>query len=334
MSDPAPPLYGLSIVVPVYNGAQSVPELVAALSALEVAGGLEIILVNDCSPDTSLDVITQLARNATRVPVTAVDLAKNAGEHNAVMAGLLLARGAYIITMDDDLQNPPEEVVKLYDHARLGDFDVVYTYYAEKQHAGWRNLGSKFNGWMAGFLIGKPKGLYLCSFRCMSAFTVREITKYEGPYPYVDGLILQVTRRIGTIQVHHLPRAVGRSNYTLRRLVRLWMAMALGFSIMPLRLATLMGLAVSFLGVLWLLVILAEWLIGDPPTGYSSLAALISIFSGAQLIMLGIVGEYLGRVYLTLNKSPQQTVRTIIRSPAVDSISAGPISAGDLIGKP
>ena len=153
------------------------------------------------------------------------------------MTGLRHARGAYVITMDDDLQNPPEEVIRLYDHARLGDWDVVYTRYAVKQHAGWRNLGSRFANAVADRLLDKPKGLYLSSFRCMSALVVQAVTRYSGPYPYVDGLIMQVTQRIDSIEVRHLPRVEGRSNYTLARLVRLWLNLATSFSLAPLRLA-------------------------------------------------------------------------------------------------
>lgn len=304
---------GLSIVVPVYNGAETVGELVAALAALPVEGGLEIILVNDGSPDNSLEVCRRLARETSAVPVTVVNHARNFGEHNAVMTGLRYARGSYVINMDDDLQNPPSEVRKLYDYARQGGFDVVYTYYAQKQHAGWRNLGSRFNGWVAGFLLDKPKGLYLSSFRCMSAFLVRQITRYTGPFPYVDGLILQNTKAIGRLQVDHLPRAVGRSNYTMRRLIRLWMAMALNFSVMPLRLATLLGVAMCGLGVIGLMLVLLEAIFGAPPSGWSSIVSLILVLSGAQLLMLGVVGEYVGRLFLTVNGRPQSSVRDVQR---------------------
>lgn len=311
---PAPiPAFALSIVVPVYNGAASVPTLVEALTRLEVPGGLEIVLVNDCSPDNSLDVCRDLCRK-NAVALTVVNLARNFGEHNAVMAGLSHARGEYIINMDDDLQNPPEEVVRLWRYARENAYDVVYTYYADKQHAAWRNLGSRFTNWCADHLLDKPKGLYLSSFRCMSAFVARSILAHTGPFPYVDGLIMQVTQNIGRLEVQHLARAEGRSNYTIRRLVRLFMSMFLNFSVMPLRIGTLMGFVMAGLGLLVFLIILIEALGGRTPQGYASVMAAILLLAGVQLIMLGLVGEYLGRLFLTVNRKPQFVVRDVQRN--------------------
>ena len=305
--------FALTIVIPVYKGAASIGELVEALAGLQIPGGHEIVLVNDGSPDNSAAVCRALVAKS-RIPVTLVDLARNFGEHNAVMAGLAQARGDFIITMDDDLQNPPEEVIKLFAHARAGDYDVTYTYYQERQHAAWRNWGSNFTNWCANWLIDKPKGLYLSSFRCISAFARDQIVSYGGPYPYVDGLLMQVTQRIGTVQVRHLPRAEGRTNYTLRRLIRLFLSMFLNFSVMPLRMGALVGIAMSALGIAGFLVVLIEaLLVGDTPSGWASLMSASMLLAGVQLLILGVMGEYLGRLYLTVNRKPQFVVRDIVK---------------------
>jgi glycosyltransferase involved in cell wall biosynthesis len=323
----------LSIVVPVYNGATTIGELVHALRGLEIGGGLEIVLVVDGSPDNSLEVCKQLAAEPG-APILVLNLSRNFGEHNAVMAGLARAQGAYAITMDDDLQNPPGEVKRLFEHARDGGYDAVYTYYAEKQHAAWRNWGSRFTNWCADRLINKPRGLYLSSFRCISAF-VREriVAAYEGPYPYVDGLVFQVTENVGRLQVDHLPRIEGRSNYTLRRLLRLWLSMFLNFSVMPLRLATLFGLGFGVLGALAAIIVVAE-AISDhrPPQGWASLMVAVLVLAGVQLVVVGLIGEYLGRMFLAVNRKPQYLVREVFRRgpdglaverPAADTKAAG-----------
>jgi glycosyltransferase involved in cell wall biosynthesis len=309
--------FTLSIVVPVYRGAKTVGALVEALSDLEVPGGHEIILVNDGSPDDSLAVCREFMRKA-RLPLTVVDLARNFGEHNAVMAGLQQARGAWIITMDDDLQNPPSEILRLLEYAQRSGREVIYTRYGTKEHAAWRNLGSRFTNRVADLLLDKPKGLYLSSFRCMSAFVAENVVRYAGPFPYIDGLILQVTQSIDCIEVKHLPRTDGRSTYTLRRLVRLWMNMFINFSVMPLRISTLTGIALSIIGALASVSVLAEAMFRSTPPGWGSLMAAVLLLSGVQLLILGLVGEYLGRLYLTANRKPQFIVKEVERSSAAD----------------
>jgi len=302
----------LSIVIPVYNGADSVPLLVEKLLELNVAGEMEIILVVDGSPDNSLKVCRQLSSRPGK-SVCVANLSRNFGEHNAVMAGYSIARGEYIINMDDDLQNPPEEVIKLWQFARENDFDVVYTRYANKQHSGWRNLGSRFTNWCADHLLDKPKGLYLSSFRCINAFTAKAILDHTGPFPYIDGLIMQVTQNIGSLEVQHFPRAEGKSNYTLSRLLRLFLSMFLNFSVVPLRIASIFGAAVGFIGFLALLWILIEALGGGTPRGWAFMTASLLFLTGSQLILLGVVGEYVGRLFLTANKRPQFIIRDISR---------------------
>jgi glycosyltransferase involved in cell wall biosynthesis len=305
-----PPRFALSIVIPVYNGAGCIADLVGTLEDLSIEGGHEIVLVNDGSADNSLAVCQTLVEKA-RIPLTLVNLARNYGEHNAVMAGLRYASGAHVITMDDDSQNPPEEVQRLLAFAQRTGKQVVYTYYDNKRHAVWRNLASRFTNRVADFVLDKPRGLYLSSFRCMTAFVVREIIRYEGPFPYVDGLILQVTHDIDRLLVHHLPRATGSSNYTMRRLLRLWMNMFVNFSVMPLRISTLTGFALSALGAIGVAMAVGEALISSPPPGWASLMAAVLLLSGVQLVILGIVGEYLGRLYLTVNRRPQSVVKEV-----------------------
>src|SRR5215467_4509363 len=330
MADLAP---ALSVVVPVYNGAGTVGELVQALRGLKIEGGLEIVLVVDCSPDDSLEVCKQLAAEPGAA-VTVLSLSRNFGEHNEVMAGLARARGAYTITMDDDLQNPPGEVKRLFEHACQGGFDAVYTFYEEKQHAAWRNWGSRFTNWCADRLIDKPPGLYLSSFRCLSAF-VREhiVATYEGPYPYVDGLVFQITQNVGRLQVAHLPRTEGRSNYTMARLFRLWLSMFSNFSVIPLRFATLFGIAFGALGALAAVIVVAEAISDNkPPQGWASLMVAVLVLAGVQLIVVGLIGEYLGRMFLATNRKPQYLVREVftrgaggleVERPAADTKAAG-----------
>jgi len=322
------PGVGLSVVIPVYRGAASIGKLVAELQRLGPEGGLEIILVNDGSPDNSDDACRALLDTAT-VPLIYVEHARNFGEHNAVMTGLRHVRGAYAITMDDDLQNPPEEVVRLFDHARLGNWDVVYTRYAVKQHAGWRNLGSRFANRVADILLDKPKGLYLSSFRCMSALVVREVSEYTGPYPYIDGLIMQVTRRIDSIEVRHLPRVEGRSNYNLTRLVRLWLNLATSFSLAPLRLAIFLGAVMATAGAIGAVATIVEALcLNQTPTGWASTMVVLLLVGGVQSMILGVLGEYVGRTFLTANGKPQAAVRMVERNDgAVASRPSEPVIA-------
>lgn len=300
----------ISVVIPVYNGAQSISRLVDELvSQLSGLHHIEIVLVNDCSPDESEQVCTNLFEKYPET-VTFVSLAINVGEHNAVMAGLNKASGDYAVIMDDDFQNPIDEVIKLISFMIGQNFDVVYTYYEKKKHSFFRNLGSRFNDRIANVMLKKPKDLYLSSFKIINRFLIDEIIKYTLPYPYVDGLILRTTSNIGKIKVEHNKRLVGRSNYTLRKLVSLWLNMFTNFSILPLRLSIILGFVFSIIGfVIGIYAFIEKIRNPSVPLGYTSLIFVISIYAGIQLIAIGMAGEYLGRLFLSQNKKPQYSIR-------------------------
>ena len=298
----------LSIVIPVYRGEKTIGRLVRALDdCLGSLFRLEIILVNDGSPDNSAEVCRGLAR--TFAFVKFLNLSRNFSEHNAVMAGLNYSTGEYVVIMDDDFQNPPTEVAKLVEEIQKG-YDVVFSYYASKRHHFLRNLGSRLNNWCAVLLLDKPPELYLSSFKIISRFVVHELIKYDGPYPYIDGLVLRFTRNYSRVLVTHDPRREGRSGYTLRKLISLYLNMFTNFSILPLRLASCAGLASSVLGLFLAFYFVIERLY-DPsiPTGWASMIVSLFIIGGIQLFSLGMIGEYLGRLFLKDNGRPQFVIR-------------------------
>lgn len=312
MRQPELPQIDVSVVVPVYRSQEILPRLVEETSRVLVdaghAGRFEILLVCDASPDDSWIVIVALAaRNAA---VRGILLRKNAGQHNATMAGLARARGRQVVVMDDDMQHPPQAIPDLLAALDRG-YDVCYTRYRNRQHALWKMAGSKVNDVAATLLLGKPKGLYLSSFKAMDAGVAHEIVKYDGPYAYVDGLILDITRHITSVEIEHAPRASGTSNYSMSRLVSLWLKMATSFSVYPLRAMAVGGAALAVVSLAIMLYIICVKLL-DPavPAGWTSLIATVLFVGGVQMVGLGLIGEYLGRAYLKLNRKPQYVVRT------------------------
>jgi undecaprenyl-phosphate 4-deoxy-4-formamido-L-arabinose transferase len=311
MSAPA-----LSFVIPLYRSAETIGGVVRQIEALTIPGGHEIVLVHDGSGEATSRVARELVRGA-RVPITLVEHARNYGEHNAVLTGWRHARGAHFVNLDDDGQHPIAEAVRLWEHARDSGLDVVFGHYEEKQHSAFRNFGSWFTNRMTDWALDKPHGFYLSSFRCVSAFVAQQVVGYAGPHPYIDGLLLQVTQRIGSIPVRHEARQAGASTYTLRRLVRLWLSAWINFSVLPLRVATVLGLLVAGAGVVALAAVAWMWWrdIG-PQSGWGWIMAGLLIFSGSQLVMLGLIGEYIGRMFLAINQRPQSVVREVVRSGA------------------
>jgi polyisoprenyl-phosphate glycosyltransferase len=301
----------LSIVVPVYRSQEILADLVEQVrrstDALGLAGRFELLLVNDASPDGSWKVITDVAKRYDFV--RGICLQKNFGQHSATMAGLNHARGQIIIVMDDDLQHPPAAIGELMRAVEDGA-DVCYTRYSRRQHALWKILGSRFNDWVATILLDKPHGLYLSSFKAMRRQVVREVIKYDGPYAYLDGLILDVTHSIKVVDINHQSRFQGRGNYNLKRSVSLWLRMVTSFSVFPLRLATVLGFFITGLSFFVIAAVVVNKL-AHPETeaGWTSLIAVILFVGGVQTFCIGILGEYLGRTYLKINCKPQYVVR-------------------------
>ena len=304
----------LSFVIPLYYSADTIAPLVKQIEALQIEGGHELVLVNDGSRDATAGICRELLRDA-RIPMIFVNHARNYGEHNAVLTGYRHARGAYVVNLDDDGQNPPAEAVKLWQHARREGLDVVYGHYAQKEHSAFRNFGSWLTNRMTDWVLDKPQGFYLSSFRCVSAFVAKEVAAHEGPYPYIDGLILQVTQNFGALEVRHAERTAGASGYTLRRLLRLWRSTFVNFCVIPLRMATLLGLVMAAAGLIGLLfVFYLRYTNKGPDYGWGSLMGALLVFSGTQLVVLGLIGEYVGRMFLTVNRRPQSVVRSVERA--------------------
>jgi undecaprenyl-phosphate 4-deoxy-4-formamido-L-arabinose transferase len=300
----------ISVVVPVYRSSDCLAELVQRLQRELSRSGqtFEVILVDDASPDESWKTIVALAEQHDFL--TGVRLRRNTGQDNAIMAGLRAARGDAVVIMDDDLQHDPADVPGLCDALHTGNWDVVYAKFPTKQQALWKNAGSWLNDRLAVAVLGKPKDLYMSPFKAIRHEVVEEIVKYEGPFSYVDGLILTVTSTIGQILVTHHRRFAGRSNYNLARSIRVWLKLATSFSVVPLRVATLTGGFISVVAFLLGLFFLLQSLIQRrAPEGWPSLAVTVLFLGGIQLVGLGAVGEYIGRIYIAQNKRPQFTVR-------------------------
>ena len=300
--------YKLSIIIPVYGSELVLPELVSQIHAVltqleEIRESYEIIFVCDCSPDHSWQVIQTLS--AKYPQVRGILLRMNAGQHNALMAGFAKAQGEIIVTMDDDLQHSPADIPKLLQEISQG-YDVVYARFKNRQHAFWKVAGSRLNNLVASLLLQKPKDLYLSPFRAMKATILDDILRYCGPFVYVDGLILSVTRNISSVDVDHYERYAGDSGYSLRKSISLWLKMATGFSVVPLRLTSLLGMFFSCVGFFFaILFIIQKFTINLIPIGWTSLIVTILIIGGAQLLALGMLGEYLGKLLLTINSRPQ-----------------------------
>jgi undecaprenyl-phosphate 4-deoxy-4-formamido-L-arabinose transferase len=306
----------LSIVVPVYRSEECLAALVAAIddSLVPTGRAYEVILVNDYSPDNSWAVIESLCRS--RPNVVGVDLRKNFGQDNAIITGLRLAHGRYIAIMDDDLQHHPKDLPAMIEKIEEGH-DVVYGDYSHKNQKMWKNFGSWFNGKVAEWVINKPRNVYLSPYKVVRREVVEMVCHYDGPDPYIDGLLFQVTARIAQVPVEHHRRFAGRSTYTFWKSLRVWARLAFSFSSRPLRLVSFAGFFFAALGLLLAAVVILYRLLRPedfPPAamGWASLMVALLVITGIQMIFFGILGEYTGRTFVRVNNKPQTAIREVV----------------------
>ena len=305
----------LSFVIPCYRSETTIEivvnEIIETLKQ-RPEYDYEIVLVNDCSPDNVWERIRALALSNPRI--TGICLAKNFGQHAALMAGYRHCTGDLILSLDDDGQTPASELFTLVDKMSEG-WDVVYASYEHKMHSGFRNFGTWMNEKMTESLIGKPKGLKVTSYFIMRRFIADEILRYENAYPYIEGLIFRATRHIANVPVTHHSRMVGESGYTFGKLLGLWFNGFTAFSVKPLRAATICGLTSAFVGFCYgIYVVIRKLVDSSIEMGWSSIIASIFFIGGLILVMLGLIGEYIGRIYISINNAPQYTIREVISS--------------------
>ncbi len=273
----------------------------------------EIILINDNSKDKTIDVIKKIIESSSEeCEIIGIDLAKNFGQHSALMAGFMQATGDIIVCMDDDGQTPPEESCKLISEIN-DEVDVVYAKYDKKKHSAYRNLGSKVNDFMAEHLLSKPKNLTISSFFAMKKYVKDEILKYENPYPYMEGLMLRTTDKIKNVEVNHKERKYGKSNYSIKKLLKLWMNGFTNFSVKPLRIAIVFSVLFIIMAFI-LAVIIGINKINNPdvPIGWSSTIIVLLMIGSSITFILGLIGEYVGRIYISINNNPQYVIRQVI----------------------
>ena len=299
----------ISFVIPCYRSEKTLPDVVDEIKTTMATIGheFEIILVNDCSPDKTFEVIKKLASENDNI--LGIDLAKNFGQHCALMAGMRHTSGDVVVCLDDDGQTPADEVGKLLDKLDEG-YDVCYASYGKKQHSGFRNFGSKVNELMTRIMLGKPKELKVSSYFAAKRFIVDVMLRYEQSYAYVIGLVLRATKNVANVEVNHRARSVGESGYTLAKLFSLWFNGFTAFSIKPLRIATGIGIFCACSGFLYgIYTIIKKLVLVDVQAGFSALMSVLVFIGGMIMLMLGLIGEYIGRIYICMNNSPQYVIR-------------------------
>ncbi len=299
----------ISFVIPCYRSEKTIEGVVSEIKSVvsqrpEVE--YEIIMVSDHSPDDVYSVIERLCREDP-VHLKGLKLAKNFGQPAAQMAGFSRTTGDIVFSVDDDGQAPVDAIYDVVDCLLNNDNDIVYGVYQHKKHSLFRNFGSWVNHLMAVVLIGIPHGLHPTSFFAIRRFVASEVLHYDGPFPYISGLVFRVTRNFGTVVVQHRVRKDGESGYTFTKLIKLWVNGFTAFSVKPLRLATILGLLCAVAGFSFGFWIALRKLLLNPnaPVGYSSIMSVVLFIGGVLMLILGLIGEYIGRIYISINRSPQ-----------------------------
>ena len=304
-------MISLSIVIPVYNSEDCIYEFHRILKHALKSYSYEIIFVDDQSTDSSWNNIVKISKGDDNVK--GINLRKNSGQDNAIMAGLRHSRGEYVVIMDDDLQHSPYDIEKLYNACREGDHDICFANFKSINQKLWKNIGSWFNGKIAEILIAKPKNIYLSPFKIIKKEIVDELVLYDGKYPYIDGLILTITDNITQTTLTHHKRYRGKGNYNLIRSIKVFMKLMTSFSVIPLRIASFTGFIIAALGFLIGCIYIFKYFTTDfIPEGWTTLVIINLFLGGSILLSLGIIGEYIGRSYLKLNRKQQYTIKEIV----------------------
>lgn len=305
----------VSFVIPCYRSEKTLKgvmnEITMAMEALEKYE-YEVVLVNDCSPDNTWETIKEIVSRDSHV--RGINFAKNFGQHSALMAGLRDTKGDYVVCLDDDGQTPPNEVGKLLDKLDEG-FDAVYASYPSKKHSAFRNFGTFMNEKMTEVMLGKPKELFVSSYFGVKRFVVEDMIRYENAYPYVIGLVLRATKNVTNVEVNHRAREVGTSGYTFSKLLNLWVNGFTAFSVKPLRIATGIGAFCAGCGFIYgIYTIIKRFVNPNVPQGFSAIMTALLFIGGMLMLMLGLIGEYIGRMYISMNNSPQYVIKEKIEN--------------------
>ena len=300
----------ITVVIPCYNSSKTIRFVVDEIREVfqkETQYDYQIILVNDSSPDETFEVIKALCNEDTRI--IGVDLSRNYGQASAQMAAIQYIKGEIAVFMDDDGQHPADELFKLIEKVESG-YDLVYAHFVAKKHSFFKKITSWLNSKVLEATNRKPRGIHISSYFAISSIAIEGLKKYHSPFPSIGGYLLQITRKIANVEVKHRERREGTSNYNLKKLLRLWIQGLTNFSIVPLRLASVVGMSSATAGILFGIILIIRKLINpNIYVGYTSMMATLLLIGGLIMIMLGLLGEYIGRIYILLSNMPQYNVR-------------------------